>query len=381
MLSSEFTKIRNQYREIVRPFEKEIAKCRQEFHLPIGLWEILTNARLFERGLEYKGEDGLYYLAPALEGISYGLLDVGLSVSLIAHLALGLNTLNKYCHDEIKKNCLDLVINQNKVLALSISEPHGGSDLRNIETKLISHKDGYLLKGHKWLATNGPIADFILVLCIEEATRETACVIVESNWKGVEKKRIFPLGLQTSSLGQFTFHDVFVPKTHILGKIGDGLKIVNEALIRERLMMPFGCIGSSERVLDILLEYIPNRSIFNHPIAEYQYIRKRITDIITNLETTRGVAHLGLEMFRQDNDVNLIASICKHYASSRGVDSCIHAIQTMGSYGLLPNSIGEHLLSIVATTIAGGTEEVQRETIFSEAYRRFRKNKRSVSSG
>lgn len=376
MWDSEYKKIRDQYSKLSSKYQDKMEECRRECHLPFGLWEELTEVRLFENGLSYKGEDGLIYLAAALEGISHGLIDGGINASLISHLGLGLNTIKKYCHDDIRDHYLDLVINQNHLLAFSVSEPHGGSNPQKLDTRLIPANDGYILDGKKWLVTNGPKANSIIVLCQEQLSNRATAVLVGGDWKGVEKRIITPLGLKTSPLAQISFNEVFVPKTHVLGNIGDGANILNEAFMRERLLVPFGCIGNIERILDTLIEYSQERKISNHAIADHQYIRKRLTDIAINLETIRGIAHMGLLAFKAKENLSLYASICKHYASNRAIDSCINAIQIMGSYGLLENSVGEHLLSAIGSTIGGGTEEIHREEIYAGIYRRYRKNKR-----
>lgn len=318
------------------------------------------------------------YLAAALEGIAYGLLEGSMNISLIAHLGLSLHTLNKFSHPEIKKLYLDKIINQNHKIAFSVSEPHGGSSPQKIETVLIPTQNGYLLKGKKWLATNGPNADLIITIAQEDKTMAPTCVLMEAGWKGIEKKDISLLGLGNSTVAQFTFHDVFIPEKYVLGKMGEGLDIMNEAFVRERFLVPFGCIGLCERILDTLLEYTQERVIGKHPIAEYQYIKKRLTDIAIRLETMRAISHMGLKIFKEKNNMNLCASVCKHYSTRQMIDVCIDAIQTMGSYGLLENSVGKMLYTAMASTIAGGTEETHREEIFIAIYRRYRKNKRSM---
>lgn len=379
MWSEEFLLIRDQYREIGLKFQKAAKIGRQENHLPIGLWDELSKSKLFEYGLHYKQYDGLIYIAAALEGLSFGLLDLGTSGSLISHLGLCLNTIDKYCHPDIKQKCLDKIFHNQFLMGFAISEPQGGSNPQKIESRLIKANKGYHLVGDKWLTTNGPIANYILTIARERESLQPVGVIVDVPSRGLEIKTIIPVGMKSSPLAQIKFNDIFIPESNILGKIGDGLEILENAFIRERILIGFVCIGVTERILEIVFDFTQKRVVSGQIIANYQYIRKRITDILINLETTRAISHMTLEAFKNNKDVNFYASICKCYSADKSINSCINAVQAMGSYGLLEdieNSIGEHLTSAVASTVAGGTEEVHREAIYTALYRRYRKNRK-----
>lgn len=383
MWNGEFLEIRKQYREIGLRFQNAAKLGLEKNHLPCGLWQVLTEFNLFQNAIEYNNEEGIIYACAALEGLSYGLLDLGTMLSLMAHIGLGITTIHKYAKGNLKDYYLNLIKFKGFILCFAVSEIQGGSNPQDLKTTISNHKNGFLLNGKKWLITNGEIANLIITFAKDNITLEPVAVMVDPGFQGIERKIMKTIGMKSSPLAQISFNNVFIPTDYLLGSKGEGIEILNQAFLRDRLLAGFVITGITERVLEVVMElFEEKRKISRHSIANYQYIRKLITDIAIILETTRAISQMTIDAFRKKSlDFNLYASISKYYSTDRSLNSCINTIQIMGSYGILENlenNFVEHFLSAISSTIAGGTEEMHREAMYSVLYRKFRKRKKTV---
>lgn len=372
---TELLQIKQKYLNIAAQFIDETMVCRRERRLPIRLWDRLAKEGLMEQSLTVANSNGIAYLAAAIEGIAYGSMDGGISFSLGPYLIM-LHAISKYAKPVTAQAYLPL-LKQGAIVSLAITEPHSGTDDFHLETRLKKTSFGYLLNGEKWHITNAPIASIIVTAGREETTKDPIVVLLEASWEGIDRTlAIKPLGLQSSPVGKIIFSNVHVPESHILGTTGDATLILHDAFTHERVLFSFGAIGLMERLIDNCLKHTLERTIFNKKISEYQSIQKRLTDMQISLETTRCVAHACLKKFMEGEDVSGISSVAKLYAAESAVQVAEHAIKIFGCYGIQEDSAGEILISAMAGTIGGGTEERQREAIYQSMYRDHRKKSR-----
>lgn len=381
MWTAELEVLRQKYRTIGLEYECECRIGRTNYQLPKGLFCRLGEEGLFHIQLEDNKPEHVAKLAAALEGLCYGVFDGGTGISLASHIGLCLNVFYRYATNELKQKYDDVLRSGLALMSFATTESHGGSDPQRLTSQLIPLNNGYLLTGEKWCITNAPIATLIITTARETKNNIPVSVVVEPDWPGVDRSKVLkPIGLQSSPIGKVEFKDVFIPKSHILGKPGEGLNILNEAFFIERLLAPFMFAGAMERVLSMCMEYAQQRKVANVTIGDHQYIRKRITDIKINLELTKAIGHQALTKYIGGENASSDVSIGKSYGANALSEAAINAIKIFGSYGIVENPISELLASSVAACIAGGTEEMHREVIYLELYREYRKCRTHTSS-
>lgn len=377
MNEDHFNEIKNYYIKIGLQFEKFSDEARIKGTLPENLWTRLGKEKLFEYSVRYQNEDGLAYLAAALLGLSYGMRDPSPCSSIISQAGVVMPVIENYSTAEFKNQYWQSLLDGKRVVAQAGTELHGGSEARLMETTLTPYDNGYHLNGIKWSITNAPIADLMLVTAHVENTHNSVICAVDTSWTGVDlSHKLCAAGVENSPTGQVKFSNVFVPMHCIMGKIGEGISILNTIFLRERLLLGFLYAGVMERIIDEVMERADSRKVFSKRIIEYQYIRRRLTDIQCCHEITQLLAHHALKKFMSGKECSLEASLSKFYGANLAVKAVLNAVKIFGSYGVQKGKFDHLVLSSIAASIGGGTEEIQREEILQNMYRSYR-NKHS----
>ena len=108
-----------------------------------------------------------------------------------------------------------------KLAALAISEPEGGSDVRNLRTSARRDGDEWVIDGHKMWIGNGGIANVHVVNATvdpELGHRGQALFVVPGGTPGLELvRKLDKLGCRASHTAELHFDGVRVPADHLLG--------------------------------------------------------------------------------------------------------------------------------------------------------------------
>jgi len=137
-------------------------------------------------------------------------------------------------------------------------------------------------------------------------------------------------------------------------------------LNHERLIIAAQALGMAQRAFDDVLGYVKQRKQFGKPIGSFQALRHRLSDVGTELEATRLLVYDVAA--RVDADPQAMfpreASMAKLKATELAKRMTLEGVQMMGGYGYAVEYDMEHQLRIaLATTIYGGTSEIQRDII------------------
>src|SRR3569623_1361348 len=86
----------------------------------------------------------------------------GVSASLMSH-TIGSPPIARAARPEEKARVLPQVLSGEKISALAITEPGGGSDVANLRTRARRDGDYYVVNGEKTFITSGMLADYLTV--------------------------------------------------------------------------------------------------------------------------------------------------------------------------------------------------------------------------
>ena len=98
----------------------------------------------------------------------------------------------------------------------------------------------------------------------------SAFVIEPKNFNGIKTTGLDKMGSHSSPTGEIFLDDTRVPKENILGKPGDGAKIVFGSLNQTRLSAAAGGVGLAQACLDAATKYAMERKQFGKPIGDFQ---------------------------------------------------------------------------------------------------------------
>ncbi|KUI31465.1 acyl-CoA dehydrogenase family protein [Mycobacterium sp. GA-2829] len=276
-----------------------------------------------------------------------------------------------------------------KLAALAISEPEGGSDVRNLRTTATRDGDDWIIDGHKMWIGNGGIANVHVVNAVvdqELGHKGQALFIVPGGTPGLELvRKLDKLGCRASHTAELRFDGVRIPGENLLGgqeKLEHKLAKAREAaeglaggasrssaalgtFEQTRPMVAAQALGIARAALEYMTEYANRREAFGAPIIDNQGISFPMADLATQIDAARlltwrasWMAATGVPFDRGEGSMSKLA------ASEVAVKATERAIQTMGGWGYITDHpVEKWYRDAKLYTIFEGTSEIQRMVI------------------
>jgi len=367
-------------RDTVRSFsEREIAPLAADIdrdnRFPRELWP-----RLGELGLlgvtvsEEYGGPGLGYLAHciAVEEISRASGSVGLSYA--AHSNLCVNQIFLNGSPEQRRRHLPKLLSGEHVGALAMSESEAGSDVVSLRLRAEKKGDRYLLKGTKFWITNGPEAEVLVVYAKTDpdaGARGITAFLIEKGMAGYSTaQKLDKLGMRGSDTCELIFEDCEVPEENVLGKPGQGVRVLMSGLDYERVVLAGGPLGLMQASLDAVLPYVHERRQFGRPIGEFQLMQGKLADMYTALSACRSYVYAVAGACDRGETNRKDAAGCILFAAEQATQVALQAIQALGGNGYINEYVtGRLLRDAKLYEIGAGTSEIRRMLIGRELVR------------
>ena len=328
----------------------------------------VCSARRWLRKTAARGLGFLEHLV-IMEEVSRASASVGLSYG--AHSNLCVHNLWTNGTAEQRARWLPALLSGEHVGALAMSEAEAGSDVLGSMRCAARRVDGgWVANGSKMWITNGPEADVIVVYMRTEdagGASPITAFVVEREMQGFRTaQHLDKLGMRGSGTCELVFEDCVIPDDHVLGRPGDGVRVLMSGLDTERLVLCGGPIGIMQAALDLVLPYVRERRQFGVPIGSFELMQGKLADMYVALESSRSFAYRVAAAFDADpaarRSVEAAASLL--HASERAVDVALEAIQALGGAGYLNESgAGRLLRDAKLYTIGAGTNEIRRMLI------------------
>src|SRR3954467_9396498 len=262
-----------------------------------------------------------------------------LSTLLSAHQSIGVSQpLMSFGSEEQKQKWLPLVA-KDHISAFLLTEPDVGSDPARLGATAEPVEGGYKLNGRKLWATNGAIADIVVVMAkvpkSEGHRGGISAFVLDYNTDGitVENRNAF-MGLRGIENSVTVLEDVFVPAENLIGREGDGLKIALTTLNTGRLALPAICVGVGKWATKVAREWGNERVQWGRPVGKHDAVSQKIAFIAASafgLEAMLDVASRLADEKR--NDIRIEAAIAKLYASEMGWKIADELMQVRGGRG------------------------------------------------
>ena len=215
------------------------------------------------------------------EALSYG-GSGSFTVSASTQTGIGMLPIIWFGSEEQQEKYLPKLATGEVIGAYALTEPEAGSDATSGKTiaNLSTDEKNYILNGEKQFITNGGIAD-IYTLFAQVGGNKFSAFIVERNMEGFEVgPEEHKLGSKGSSTTPLKLTNVSVPVENLLGNVGDGASIAFNVLNQGRLKLGAHVLGGCKLVITKTCEYALERRQFGQPIAFFDAIKKKFSDMI-----------------------------------------------------------------------------------------------------
>jgi isovaleryl-CoA dehydrogenase len=319
------------------------------------------------------GGSGMGYLAHcvATEEISRGSGSVGLSYA--AHSNLCVNQINLNGTAEQKARFLPKLCSGEFLGALAMSETGSGSDV--VSMRLAARRDGdrYVLDGSKMWITNGPGADVLVVYAKtdpEAGARGITAFIIERDFPGFSTaQKLDKLGMRGSDTCELVFENCEVPAENVLGKEGEGVRILMSGLDYERAVLAAGPLGIMEACMDAVIPYVHDRKQFGSPIGSFQLVQGKLADMYSTMNACKAYVYAVAAACDRGETTRQDAAACILYAAEKATQVALDAIQLLGGNGYINEyPTGRFLRDAKLYEIGAGTSEIRRMLIGRELF-------------
>ncbi|MBE9492528.1 MAG: acyl-CoA dehydrogenase family protein [Bacteroidetes bacterium] len=364
-------------RETVRDFaEREIKPVAKELDEKAEFSVELTN-KMGELGLfgmclpeKYGGQglDNLSYII-AVEEIAR--IDGSQAATLAAHNSLGVGPLYYYGNEEQKMKYLPMLCTGETLWGFGLTEPDAGSDSRGTKTKARLEGEEWVIDGSKIFITNAS-ADISVgstVQCVtgekENGRKEFTTILVEKDTPGFKRVSMHgKMMWRASDTGELYFDDCRVPKENLLGKVGQGSKIMLSTLDNGRLSIAAMGLGLAQGAFEMALQYAKERKQFGKPIVKFQIISFKLADMALKIELARNLLYKACWLKDADKPFAKESAMSKLYCSEIARQVADEAVQIHGGYGLMKDyDIERFYRDQRLLQIGEGTSEIQRIVI------------------
>ncbi|MDQ0611904.1 acyl-CoA dehydrogenase [Variovorax sp. W1I1] len=307
------------------------------------------------------------WIALARHGKSGGVL-----ASLFSH-NIGLPPVVLHASDAVRHEVVPAVLRGEKIAALAITEPGGGSDVAALRTTAKRDSDHYVLNGEKTFITSGMRADWITVAVRTGEGRGAggiSMLLVPGDAPGLSRTRLAKMGWLCSDTATLHFDNVRVPARYLLGDEGSGFRIIMSNFNGERIGIAAASLGFAQACLDEALAWSRERKTFGAALIEHQAVRHKLVDMQMRIASTEawleavsaeGDAHEAAGRF---NAPEWVAQVCmlKNHATQTMQFCADQAVQILGGMGFMRGTVSERIYrEVKVMMIGGGAEEIMKE--------------------
>ena len=315
---------------------------------------------------EYGGQDGSFFQTIlAIEELAK--VDPSASVIVDVQNTLFNNALLRWANAEQLRRWLPRAASD-WVASYALSEAGSGSDAFALTTRAVESGEEYRLTGRKLWITNAAEASLFLVFATvnpEAGYKGITAFLVERDFPGFSVgKKEDKLGIRASSTCELILDDCRVPKTNVIGEVGQGYKIAIETLNQGRIGIGAQMTGLAQGALDHALAYARQRKQFGKPIAEFQGVQFELAEMAVEVEAARLMVYNAARLKDAGLPYLMEAAMCKYYASQVAERVASKAVEILGGVGFTKDYPVEKLYRDAKIgRIYEGTSNMQRLTI------------------
>jgi alkylation response protein AidB-like acyl-CoA dehydrogenase len=381
-------------REMVRQFARDevapvAAKYDAEAKFP---WESVR--KMGELGLlgvpwpEELGGAGLDLISYMIVIHELGKVDASHALTISAHTTLGTSPIVKFGTPEQKQRFVPYLATGRVMGGFGLTEPEAGSDAGGTRTTAVRRNGHYVLNGVKRFITHGSVGEIFVVTAVTDRTQGTKGIssfiltkptndLEATNSVGVGHEPSLPamkgfragkkedkLGWRASDTAELIMEDVEVPAENLLGQEGQGFVNFMKTLDNGRVGIAALSLGIAEGAFEQALQYTSVRKQFGQPVANFQGVQFRLSDMATEIEAGKHLMYHAAWLAQNGRPFSKEAAMAKLFCSELAMRVTIGAVQLHGGYGYTKDYPVERFMrDAKICEIGEGTSEIQRIVI------------------
>lgn len=381
------------FRDTVRKFiEREIAPYHAQWEhdgiVPRDLWIKAGEAGMLCCTVpEAYGGLGLDYLFDVVvfeEMARSGFTGPG----FLIHCDLVATYVKSFGTEEQKQQWLPKMVSGEAIGSLGMTEPHAGSDLKAIRTRAVRDGDDFVINGQKVFISNGQLCD-VLVLATktdsDAGSKGVTLFLVDTRTPGFKRgKNLEKLGMKAQDTSELFFEDMRIPASCMLGKEGEGFKLMMTKLAQERLAQAIRSATVAETLIEMTVDYTANRKAFGTTIGAFQNTQFKLAELHTEATIGRVFTDHCITKFMAGELDEVDAAMAKMWLSNLHCKCADECLQLFGGWGYMwEYPISRAFADCRIVKIAGGSIEVMKLIIGRSLFGRVQGQERvkAIESG
>ncbi len=288
-------------------------------------------------------------------------------VASLGSLDIGLPPVWRMGSEALKQRIVPQVLAGEKIIALAITEPSGGSDVANLKTRAVRDGGYYVVNGSKTFITSGERADYytVAVRTGEAGFGGVSLLLIEKDTPGFTVGRnLKKMGWWASDTAELFFQDCRVPAENLLGPENSGFFTIMANFQAERLSLAIMAYMTAQLALEQCLAYVKERTTFGKPLSKHQVIRHKLAEMATQVNVAREYTYRCAARMQAGESAIAEVSMAKNFATSVSTMVTDEAVQIFGGMGYMRESLVERLYrDNRILSIGGGTHEIMNEII------------------
>ena len=318
---------------------------------------------------EEYGGGGYGFFEHCLINEEFWAVDPGIASAVLA-TTFGSELILLYGTEHQKKQWLPRLAAGEAIMGTAITEPDAGCDVTGAVTTAVKKGDEWIVNGSKMFATNGTIADVMLIFCQTNPDSESrhsrhSFILVPTDTAGFEAAKIHgKMGIRASDTAEIVLKDVRVPSTNLVGKVGEGFYELMEFFNRTRLHICAQAVGLARSALEESIRHTKGRHQFGKAIAEFQVTQFKLAEMATRIRAARNLYYEAAWRADQGKPDHSLVAMAKWYSAKIAVQCADEAVQMHGGYGYIDEYKVQRLYrDAKILEIYEGTKEIEKTII------------------
>jgi acyl-CoA dehydrogenase len=273
------------------------------------------------------------------------------------------------CNEAQRERWLLPAVKGERTCSIAITEPGAGSDDAAIKTRAVRDGEGWRLTGSKHFISDGEFSDFFVVSALDD-TKSVSLFLVDKSSPGFRLGRNQPMmGLTGTSHSELFFDDIKLGPENLLGREGEGRRLVLQTLGRVRLtQVGARAIGKATRLLEMMVNYANERQQFGQKIGDFQLIQEMIADSVIEVNAARLMLLRAAWDLDQGRDARDWISMVKIQAAETLGRVADRTVQVFGGMGYCEDmSVARMYRDARIYRIFDGTSEIHRTVVARRA--------------
>ncbi|MCP3955919.1 MAG: acyl-CoA/acyl-ACP dehydrogenase [Desulfobacterales bacterium] len=296
-------------------------------------------------------------------------VEPGMAMQILS-ATFGAELLLLYASDAQKETLLPRLTAGEALMGTAITEPDAGCDVTGATTTAVKDGNEWVINGTKMFATNGNLAEFLLVFCQTDPDnasqhRRHSFIIVPTNTPGYSAVKIHgKMGIRASNTAEVSLKDVRVPLENLVGQEGEGFAELMEFFNRTRLHICAQGVGLARAALEESIRHVKGRKQFGTPIATFQGTQFKVAEMATKIRAARNLYYEAAWSADQGTIDHALVAMAKWYSARIAVECADEAVQMHGGYGYIDEYKVQRLYrDAKILEIYEGTKEIEKTII------------------